>query len=94
MESILHSVRDLAGDDRRGLEHLVGGVLRDDQQVLIHVLDVNAAPPEDVRRAALEQVATIAAEGRAHAAALGVSTEAADEAIDAAIDDVRGRRRG
>ena len=86
MESILHSVRDLAGDDRRVLEHLVGGVLRDDQQVLIHVLDVNVAPPDDVRQAALEQVAKMAGEGRAHAADLGVSPEAADEAIDAALD--------
>lgn len=91
MESILRSVSYLAGDDRLVMEHLVGGVLRHDQHVLIQVLDVNVEPSEDVRRAALEQLARIAGEGRAHAAALGVSPETADKIIDTAMSDILGR---
>ena len=47
METILRHVIDMACDDRRSLEHVVGAHLRDNQQVLIHVLDIGVVPSED-----------------------------------------------
>lgn len=93
MESILRNVKDIAGDDRRSLEHVVGAHLRDHQQVLIHVLDIDVLPPDEARRAGIQEASAIAERGRAHAAAQGVSPEEADAVIDDAIRQVRQRRQ-
>ena len=93
MESVLRNVKDIVGDDRRGLEHVVGAHLRDHQQVLIHVLDIDVVPPDEARRAAIERATALAEQGRAHAAAQGVSLEEADDVIDDAIRNVRQRRQ-
>lgn len=93
MESVLRNVKDIAGDDRRSLEHVVGAHLRDHQQVLIHVLDIDVVPPDEARRAGIKEASAIAERGRAHAAAQGVSPEEADAVIDDAIRQVRRRRQ-
>jgi hypothetical protein len=93
MESVLRNVKDIVGDDRRGLEHVVGAHLRDHQQVLIHVLDIDVVPADESRGAAIGRASAIAEQGRAHAAAQGVSPEEADDVIDDAIRNVRQRRQ-
>ena len=93
MESILRNVKDISGDDRRSLEHVVGAHLRDHQQVLIHVLDIDVVPTDEARRAGMEQAAVIAERGRAHAATQGVSPDEADTVIDDAVRQVRRQRQ-
>jgi hypothetical protein len=93
METILHNVKDIASNDRRSLEHLVGTHLEDNQQVLIHVLDVGVEPSDDERRMGIQMAAAIAAKGRLHAARKGVSSEEADAAIDESIRYARQSRR-
>jgi hypothetical protein len=93
MESVLRNVKDMAGDERRSLEHVVGAHLRDNQQVLIQVLDLDVVQSDDMRSDGLEQAAAVAKRGRAHAAAEGVSTEDANAVIDDAIRVVRKPRQ-
>jgi hypothetical protein len=92
MQSILRNVKDIAGDDRRSLEHVVGAHLGDHQQVLIQVLDIGVVPSDEARRAGIEQAAAIAQRGRVHAAAQKVNPEEADAAIDEAIRQARQHR--
>jgi hypothetical protein len=92
MESILRNVTDIAGDDRRGLEHLVGAHLQDNQQILIQILDIGVTQPDEVRSAAMQRAAAIAEQGRIHAAAQGVTLEDTDQAIDDAIRNARQQR--
>ncbi len=93
MESVLRNVKDIVGDDRRGLEHVVGAHLRDHQQVLIHVLDIDIVPPDEARREAIKRATALAEQGRANAAAQGVTPEEADDVIDDAIRNVRQRQQ-
>ncbi len=93
MEAVLRNVKDIAGNDRVGLEHVVGAPLQDDQQVLIQVLNVGVVPSEDARRAGMQQAAAIAQRGREHAASLGVTAEEAESTIEEAIRHVRQQRK-
>jgi hypothetical protein len=92
MQTVLRNVKDISGDDRQSLEHVVGAPLQDDQQVLIHVLNVGVVPTEDARREGIQRAAIIAERGRQHAATLGVTCQEADEAIEQANREVRQRR--
>jgi hypothetical protein len=93
METVLRNVKDIARDDREGLEHLVGASLQENQQVLIHILDIGIVPTDSVRGAAIEQAAALAEQGRRHAASQGITPEESDEAIDEAINWARRERR-
>lgn len=90
IESVLRNANNIAGDDRRSLEHVLGSQLADHQQILIQVLDIDGAQPEETRRAAVAGAAAIAERGRAHATEQA-SVEEADETIDEAIRQVRQR---
>jgi len=48
MEEIIRNVRDIDAADREALEHVVGRELRENQRVIINVvnLDVEAPPPQ------------------------------------------------
>jgi hypothetical protein len=41
MESIIRNVRDIDTADRQALEHVVGSVLRENQQLIIQVVSVD-----------------------------------------------------
>ncbi len=73
----------MEADKRRWIEAVVGHQLEENQQVLIHVLDVGVEPDERLRRDALSQAAEIARQGRTNAAARG----ATDSEVDAAIEE-------
>ena len=52
MESIIRNVKDIPLDDRRGLEHVVGRQLLDNQQIIIQVMwigDESTAKPLEKR---------------------------------------------
>ena len=51
MDQIIRDVRDIDGDDRQALEHVIGQRLRENQQVIINVVtvDVSSRPTESPR---------------------------------------------
>jgi hypothetical protein len=46
METVVHNIRDLSDNERSAAEQLVGHTLRDDHQVIIHVVAGNGFPAE------------------------------------------------
>jgi hypothetical protein len=89
MDSIIRNVKDIEADKRSAFESVIGRKLRDNQQLFIQVIDVGVEPDEETRRNALDRAAEIARQGRANAAAQGVSEEEIDRAIDEAMHHVR-----
>jgi hypothetical protein len=89
METVIRDVKSLESDERRVYESVVGHALRDDQRVIIRVVETGNATDEAVRRAALAKAVEIARKGRAAADAQGVTAEEADAAIEEAIREVR-----
>ena len=93
MESIIRNVSDIGGDPRRWLESNLGQPLRENQQVMILVLNVGSEPDEETRRQAREELRAIQAEAAANISAQGVSPEEFDAVVDEAIAEVRRRKR-
>ncbi len=44
METVVHNVRDLRDDDRSAVERLVGHSVRENQQLIIQVADIDLGP--------------------------------------------------
>jgi hypothetical protein len=93
MESISRDVKSLETDERRLYESVVGHALRENQRVIIRVVDLESEPDEATRRAALSRSVEIARQGREAARAQGITEEEANAAIAEAIRDVRQTRR-
>ena len=89
MESIIRNVKDIEDDKRSVFEIVLGQKLRDNQQLFIRVITVGEEPPAAIRDAALERASQIAREGRANAAAQGITPEEVDAAIDEAVREHR-----
>jgi hypothetical protein len=92
MESVVRNVREIESNERQVYEHVLQQKLQDHQHVIVRVINVGVEPPPHVRDAALRRASEIARQGRAHAAAQGVTPEEADAAIDEAIEQVRRRQ--
>jgi hypothetical protein len=93
MESIVRSVKDIDADKRTWIESAIGRRLQENQQLIIHVVDVGTEPDAETRSRVLDQAAAIAAQGRANAAAQSVAEDEIDAAIDEAIGHARRHRR-
>jgi hypothetical protein len=89
MESIIRNVGEINADERHVYESVLGHALRENQRVIIRVVEFEAEPDETTRRAALGRAVEIARQGRAAAAAQGITPEEAEAAIDEAIQDSR-----
>ena len=89
METVVRNVKDIDANERRYLEGTLGRQLQENQQVIIRVIDLGVEPDDATRRGALGDASAIARKARANAAALGVTDEEVDAAIDEAIDHVR-----
>ena len=89
MESVVRDVKSIAADERRVYESVLGHALRENQRVIIRVIEGEGDRDEPVRRAALGRAVEIARRGRAAAEAQGISVEEADAAIDEAIRETR-----
>lgn len=83
------SVSEMAGDDRRSVEHLLGRALEEDQQVYILAFTPGVVPDEQTRRDALASMQNTFAQAERHARQQGVSDDAIDEAVDEASDRIR-----
>lgn len=93
MESIIQNVKDLDNDHRQWIESVLGCHLTENQKVIIRVVDVDVEPDEKTRRENIAKAAEIARQGRANAAAQGVTEEEAGEIIDEAIQHYRQQKR-
>ena len=89
MESVVRDVNSIESNERLVYETVLGHVLRENQRVIIRVIDAEGEPDEATRRAALGRGAEIARQGRGAAEAQGIATETADQAIDQAIRKAR-----
>ncbi len=82
-------VSDLAGEDRRSVEHLLGRPLDDDQQLYILAFKPGVVPDDATRRRALATMRDTFAKAQQHAEQNGVTDVQVDEAVDEATDQVR-----
>ncbi len=89
MESIIRNVSDIELDERRMYESVLGHALQQNQRIILRVVDLGREPDDTTRTAALGQAVEIARQGRAAAAAQGVTPEEADAAVEEAIQVVR-----
>ena len=92
MESIIRNVSDIGSDPRRWLESSLGQHLRDNQRVMIMVLNVGTEPDENTRREAHEKLRGIRAQAAASVKAQGVAPKDVDAAVDEAIVEARRRK--
>jgi hypothetical protein len=91
VDAIIRNVKDIEADHRRWLESALGRQLTENQQVIIHVVDLGNEPDAATRAQALEQAADIARRGRTNAQRDGVTEAEIDSAIEDAIVHVRRR---
>ena len=93
MESFIRSAEEIEGAPRRWVESGLGQQLRQNQRVLVTVLNVGIEPDEEGRREAREGLWRIRAEAAANIQAQGVSPEDVDAIVDEAIAHVRRRKQ-
>ena len=93
MESIIRDVKDIVPDERRAYEAAIGHALREDQRVVIRVVNLGAEPDKATRKTALGRSVEIARQGRAAAAVQGITPDEAEAAIDESLQEVRRSNR-
>jgi hypothetical protein len=89
--SITRNVNDIAAEEKRALEGILGGPLASDQQVFIVAYRPDVLPPEDVRVEAKIRLETVIARNQAFAQEQSVSAAEADAAVAEAMDAIRRR---
>jgi hypothetical protein len=89
MVTFIQKVKDIDADKRQALEHVMGLHLRQNQEVVIRVIDVGEEPNRLARNEALTRAAEIARQGRAGVAEQGITEVEVDEALDEAIRHAR-----
>lgn len=93
MESIARDVRTLLPDERRLYESAVGHALREDQRVIIHVVELEDGPDESVRRAVMEDFHELCRQGTENRERQGISIGEADQALEEAVRAVRDQKK-
>jgi hypothetical protein len=93
MESFIRGANEIEGDPRRWVETGLGQQLRQNQRVMVTVLNVGVEPDEETRREAREELRQIRAEAAANIKAQGISPEEVDAIVDEAIANVRRRKQ-
>jgi hypothetical protein len=83
------SVVELAGEDRRSVENLLGQPLEDEQEVYVLAFQPGVVPDESARQQALANMRTTFAKAEQHAEGQGADDSEIDEAVDEAMDHVR-----
>lgn len=87
--TVTRSVNEIAADEKKALEGMLGGPLSSDQQVFILTYTPGAPPDDDAQAAAKERLRKSLSASRA--AADGISSSEADDAIAEAMAHVRRR---
>jgi len=91
METFIRSVDEIDGDPLRWLESGLGHQLRQNQRVMVTVLNMGLEPNEETRRQAREELRRIRAEAAANIEAQDILPEELDAVVDEAIAHVRRR---
>jgi endonuclease V-like protein UPF0215 family len=89
MESITRDVNKIEPDERRVYEAVLGHTLRENQQIIIRVIELGVEPDEATRKAALRRATEIAQEGRAAAQAQGITPKEAEAVIEEGFRSTR-----
>ena len=82
-------VNEMAGDDRRSVEHLLGQPLQEDQQVYILAFKPGVIPDDATRKRALASMQQTFAKTEQHARRKGVTDAQIDEAVEEATKRIR-----
>lgn len=80
---------DLAADDRRSVEHLLGRPLQEDQQVYVVAFTPGVVPDESTRKRALAGMRQAFAAAEQHAQAHGIEDTEIDAAVEEALEHIR-----
>lgn len=83
------NVKDIPGDERRSLEHILGRKLQESEQVYIMAYTPGLVPDEETRRRARERLLELCKKGGEHAGRQGVSQQDLDATADEAMEHVR-----
>ena len=83
------NVKDIEGEDRRSLEHILGRKLQDSEQIYIMAYTPGVVPDEETRRKARDRLLELCRKGGEHAKGQGCSQADIDEAVDEAMEHVR-----
>jgi hypothetical protein len=92
MESIIRNVKDIESPERRVYESLLGQSLRDNQRVLVMILNPGAEPDESIRRKAMADFHELCRQGTERRQQQGASVEQADQVLEEAVRAVRSRK--
>ena len=92
MELITRDVDKIESNERRVYEAVLGHALRDNQQVILRVIELRKQPDESVRQKASEEFHELCREGTENRQRQGISMDEADEALDEAIRAGRSRK--
>lgn len=92
MESISRDVSRLEPDERRVYESVLGHALRENQRVIIRVVELENEPDESARRKAREEFHELCREGTENRERQGIPVEEADQAVDEAVRAARSRK--
>jgi hypothetical protein len=86
---VVEDVKNLEANSKRFLEEILGGQLREDQQVFIMVLSPGTAPDAEARRQASLGLERVFQQTEAYARQHGVTDTEIDAAIKEAMAHVR-----
>ena len=93
--NITRDVTDLVENDRQSLEHLLGTELSAAQKVCIVAFTPGKGPIDtQMRDQAADRIEQVLDSSAAYAQVHGMSDAEIDEAVDAAMDDIRQRETG
>jgi hypothetical protein len=92
MESITRDVDKIEAGERRVYEAVLGHALRENQQVVLRVIELEKGPDESVRRKASEEFHDLCRTGTENRERQGISVEEADQALDEAIRAARSQK--
>jgi hypothetical protein len=93
MESVIRNVNEIASEERRMYESVLGHAHEENQRVVIQVLELELEPDGKTRQAAMTRAARIARRGRAAAEAQGITPREADVTVEQSIAEVRRAQR-
>jgi len=92
MESLIHNVKDMLPETRRGFEAALGETLHDNQRVYVVVVTPGVEPSDQQRAEALADLRELGERGAKHRESLGISEDEASQAVDEAMGNVRPSR--
>ena len=89
--TVSRRVQEIAADERRALEGLLGSPLATDQHVFILAYTPDAPPNKEARAGAHTRLEEMRASSQQYAESHGISSSEADAAVEEAMEQTRRR---